>query len=135
MRLRDPTTWMWGEALELLERADRLHRQFFQLENNRNRFPTWEPPVDIFETEQELVVLVALPGVAAEQLDVSIDGATVIIRGRRGMPASYRNAAIRRLEIPYGRFERRIELAPGQFQPGKQWLQDGCLVLTLNKLG
>src|ERR1700737_2691838 len=81
MRLRDPTTWMWGEALELLERADRLHRQFFQLENNRDRFPTWEPPVDIFETEQELVVLVALPGVAAEQLDVSIDGATVIIRG------------------------------------------------------
>src|SRR3982074_3226514 len=123
MRLRDPTTWMWGEALELLERADRLHRQFFQLENNRNRFPTWEPPVDIFETEQELVVLVPLPDVAAEQLDVPIAGTPVIIRGRRGMPASYRSAAMRRLEIAYGRLGRRIEFAPGQFQPGKRWLQ------------
>lgn len=134
MRLRDPTIWMWGEALELLEHADRLHRQFFQLGHHRNPGPTWEPPVDLFETERELVVLVALPGVAAEQLEIIIDGAAVIIRGQRAMPVHCKSAAIRRLEIPYGQFERHIELPSEKFQPGQRSLQDGCLTLTLRKL-
>jgi HSP20 family molecular chaperone IbpA len=134
MRLRNPTGWMWGEALELLEHADRLHRQFFQLGNHRNQCPTWEPPVDMFETEFELVVLAALPGVSAEQLEILIDGPTVIIRGQRAMPAAWKSAAIHRLEIPYGRFERRIELPSEKFQPGQRSLQDGCLILTLHKL-
>lgn len=135
MRLRDPTGWMWGEALELLERADRLHRQFFQLGHHRNQCPTWEPPVDIFETDRELVVFVALPGVAAEQLEIVIDGTAVIIAGRRVMPAICRNATIRRLEIPYGRFERRIELPPAQFRLEQKSLQDGCLFLTFIRIG
>jgi HSP20 family protein len=135
MKLRDPAVWIWGDALELLERADRLHRQFFQPGHHRNPCPTWEPPVDMFETERELVVLVALPGVTAAQLEVTVDGAVVIVRGQRAMPASCRSATIHRLEIPYGRFERRIELPAGQFQAGQQMLKDGCLMLTLNKLG
>ena len=135
MRLRDPTGWMCGEALELLERADRLHRQFFQLGHHRNQCPTWEPPVDIFETDRELVVFVALPGVAAEQLEIVIDGTAVIIAGRRVMPAICRNATIHRLEIPYGRFERRIELPPAQFQLEQKSLQDGCLFLTFIRIG
>ncbi len=134
MKLRDPTSWMWGNALELLERADRLHRQFFQPGQHCNQCPTWEPPVDIFETEQELVVFVALPGVAVEQLDITINGAAVMVRGQRAMPATCKNATIRRLEIPYGRFERRIELPSGQFQLGQRLLKDGCLALTLMKL-
>ena len=126
---------MWGEALELLERAERLHRQFFQLGHHGNRCPTWEPPVDIFETDQELVVFVALPGVTETQLDVSTDASAVIIRGRRAMPATANSATIHRLEIPYGQFERRIELPLERFQLGQRTLQDGCLVLTLNRIG
>jgi HSP20 family protein len=135
MKGRDPAISMWDEALQLLERADRLHRQFFQLERHCTGSPTWEPPVDIFETEHELVIIVALPGVSAEQLTISIDGGAVIIRGRRAMPFNREPALIRRLEIPYGQFERRIELPPAQFQVGQRLLKDGCLVLTLNKPG
>jgi HSP20 family protein len=131
--MRDPTIWIWGEALEMMERADRLHRQFFLPGHHRNQSPTWEPPVDIFETESEFAIFVALPGVKAEHLDITIEGATVIVRGQRAIPAS-KSAAIRRLEIPYGRFERRIELPAGQFRVGQRSLQDGCLVLTLTKL-
>jgi HSP20 family molecular chaperone IbpA len=76
-----------------------------------------------------------LPGVAAEQLVISIEGNTVIIRGQRAMPMTREAATIRRLEIPYGQFERRIELSHAKFQPGQRQLKDGCLVLTLNKLG
>jgi HSP20 family molecular chaperone IbpA len=130
MKLRNPSTWMWGEALEMLERADRLHRQFFQPGDVQG----WEPPVDIFETEHGLTLFVALPGVTSDQLAIVVDNGALVIRGRRMIPAICRNAKIRQLEIPYGRFERQIELPPGQFEVGPRTLQDGCLVLTLNKV-
>lgn len=135
MKWRDPTASMWDEALQLLERADRLHRQFFQPSPHAGQCPTWAPPVDIVETQCNLVIIAALPGVAAEQLSVSIDADGVFIRGQRAMPAGGDTAVIRRLEIPFGRFERRIELPAGQFRLGQRLLKDGCLILTLDKLG
>lgn len=126
---------MWGEALELLERAERLQRQFFQPGRlgSRGRCPSWEPPIDIFETDGELVILAALPGVIAEQLEVIVEGSALLIRGQRAMPLTCKSATIRRLEIPYGRFERRIELPSTQFREWQQLLKDGCLFLTLTK--
>ena len=41
---------------------------------------------------------------------------------------------IHRLELPYGRFERRIELPPGRFDVVRRELVDGCLTLGLRKL-
>jgi HSP20 family protein len=119
MTSRDPGIWMWAEACELLDRAERLNRQFFQPRPGRGRRPTWEPPVDVLETEGELWILVALPGVVA---------------GERPMPGRAQSGVIRRLEIPYGHFERRIDLPPGRFEIGRRELADGCLVLGLRKL-
>ena len=125
---------MWAEACELLEEAERLHRQFFVPARNRSKDPTWEPPVDVLETEHELSILVALPGVAHDQVKVVIDGGTLIVIGLRPMPGQSRSTMIRRLEIPYGRFERHIELPAGRFEIGRRELTDGCLLLTLRKL-
>jgi len=124
---------MWAEAVNMLEQADRLHRQFFTLSQARNRGPTWEPPADVFETETHIVVLVALPGVAADRVKVIIDGTFLAIVGERPMPAPAR-VRIRRMEIPYGRFERRIELPLGQFEIQESVLADGCLRLSVRKL-
>jgi HSP20 family protein len=134
MKVRDPTFWMWGEALEMLERADRLQRQFFQLGATRAS-PTWEPPVDIFETERQLILVMALPGVTADQLEIELDGLAIVVRGLRRLPSVCQDCRIHRLELPYGRFERRIELPPGQLQLGERSLADGCLTLALNRLG
>jgi HSP20 family molecular chaperone IbpA len=41
---------------------------------------------------------------------------------------------IHRLELPYGRFERRIELPPGRYEVVQRELIDGCLTLSLRKL-
>jgi HSP20 family molecular chaperone IbpA len=131
---RDPSVFMWGDALELLERADRLHRQFFQLRNVRQPCPAWEPPVDIFETERQFVVVIALPGVAAEQVAVETEGAVLVVRGMRRQPAAAATGLIHRLELPYGQFERRIELPGRRLQLGERRLADGCLTLTLDKL-
>jgi HSP20 family molecular chaperone IbpA len=134
MKVRDPTRWMWGEALEMLERADRLHRQFFQLGATRHASPTWEPPVDIFETERQVIVVVALPGVAGDQLAIEVEGAAVVVRGQRRLPEPACSAHIHRLELPYGRFERRIELPAPRLELGEHSLDNGCLTLSLTKL-
>jgi HSP20 family protein len=125
---------MWAEACELLERAERLNRQFFQPRAARGRRPSWEPPVDVLESEGELWIMVALPGVRAEQLQVQVDGSALVVSGERPMPGRTRTGIIRRLEIPYGYFERRIELPAGRFAIARRELVDGCLVLGLGKL-
>ena len=133
MRSRDPRSWMWAEALDLLQSAERLQRQFFQLGAAQGA-PTWEPPVDLYETGNELWILVALPGVTTDQLEVVIDGATLVVRGERPLPQSARGATILRLEIPYGRFQRRIALPAGRLQILERKLEHGCLVLCLQRM-
>jgi HSP20 family protein len=131
---REPGAWMWAEACELLERAERLNRQFFQPRPAEARRPAWEPPVDVLETEGELWILVALPGVGPDRVEVLVADGTLVVAGERPMPGRSRAGVIRRLEIPYGRFERRIELPEGRFDVVRRELADGCLVLGLRKL-
>lgn len=133
MRSRDHRSWMWAEALDMLQSAERLQRQFFQLGATHGA-PTWEPPVDLYETGNELWILVALPGVTTDQLEVVIDGATLVVRGERPLPLGARGAAILRLEIPYGRFQRRIALPAGRLQILERKLENGCLVLCLQRM-
>lgn len=134
MSSRDPRNWMWIEACEFIERAERLHRQFFELSALPARRPSWQPPVDIYETADALWLMVALPGVPADRLDIRIDGGTVIVAGTRPLPELPHDTVLHRLEIPHGRFERRIELPAGRFQLEKHELLNGCLMLGLRKL-
>jgi HSP20 family molecular chaperone IbpA len=134
MRSRDPGVWMWAEACELLDRAERLHRQFFVPQRAHGQHPVWEPPVDLLETDGELWICVALPGVPKEQLHVLVENGVLIVTGERSMPGRARGTRIHRLEIPYGRFERRIELPAGRFDVVRRDLTDGCLTLGLRKL-
>jgi len=133
MRSRDPGSWMWAEALELLQDAERLQRRFFHIGVVQDA-PRWEPPVDLYESGDELRLLVALPGVAAQQLEVVLAQDSIVVRGERSLPANSRRAAIHRLEIPYGQFERRITLPAGEFALIDQRLEHGCLVLTMRRL-
>ncbi len=112
---RRSTTWMWAEACEALARTERLRQQFFELESDLGAAaPGWQAPVDVFESGRELVVWVALPGVAPESVDIGLNGTTLRVSGVRRLRVEPRSAVIRRLEIPHGRLERRIELpAPG----------------------
>lgn len=125
-------TWMWDRAQELLEEAERLQKSFFQLSSGR---AGWEPPVDLFETATEYQLFVALPGVDAESLEVLLQDGTVLVRGVRTLPPALRNAMVHRLEIPHGRFERRIGLPSTKIELGKSELAHGCLVIRLTKKG
>ena len=54
---------MWAKACAAMERAERLHRQFFHRGMSRH----WEAPCDIFETDDALTILIALPGVDSKR--------------------------------------------------------------------
>ena len=122
---------MWSEACRLLDRADNLHRRFFQVGVG---FVGWEPPADVYETEHELWIEIALPGVATQDLEVTVEGGVLVVRGERGLPAVPGPAVIRRMELPHGRFERRIRLPAGTYEFTKRALAEGCLQLVLRKL-
>jgi len=121
--------WMWSEACDQLARAERLHRQFFQPRHSG----AWEPPVDIIETEREVLIFVALPGVSLDKAEAVIDGADLVIAGTRVLPPELRTATIHRLELPQGRFERRVRLPTGRYRDVRRSAADGCLVVTLGK--
>jgi len=135
MRRSDPGDWMWAEACELLDQAERLQRRFFRLDTSRPARPSWEPPVDMYETEREIVFIVAMPGVAAERVQVITDNDALIVRGERPLPFSGRPLTVRQLEIPYGAFERRIPLPAGRFDAAAPELNHGCLLLRLRRIG
>ncbi|MGA2366098.1 MAG: Hsp20/alpha crystallin family protein, partial [Steroidobacteraceae bacterium] len=63
---------MWSRACALLEEAERRHRRFFDLRSVAERPPAWEPPVDIYVLERELQVVVALPGVSPDAIEVEL---------------------------------------------------------------
>jgi HSP20 family protein len=130
-----PSYWMWSEACAMLARAERLHREFFRLTGPVARLPTWEPPVDVLETERAVLVLVALPGVNPDGVEASIDGSDLVFSGYRAFPAEMVTAVIHRLELPQGRFERRVRLPAGRYGAVHRSAADGCLIITLQKSG
>lgn len=131
MRDWDPNTWLWGEARDMLDRAERLQRLLFRVQGGTVTAPAWSPLVDVFDQGHEVVVMVALPGVRPTQVEVVVEPHGMLVRGVCPLPPECRHAHIRQLEIPYGRFERRVPLPAGPFELIGQSFFNGCLVLTL----
>jgi HSP20 family molecular chaperone IbpA len=124
---------MWAHACELMAQAERMHQQFFRLTPSARTQTSWEPPVDIFEDEREVDIVIAMPGVPAERVQISTEPGVVVVRGERPLPFANARHAMRQLEIPYGWFERRIPLSGVRVESGTHQLVDGCVVLRLNK--
>ncbi|HEX3860153.1 MAG TPA: Hsp20/alpha crystallin family protein [Stellaceae bacterium] len=130
MSQRQLDAMMWANACAAMERAQRLRRQFFH-----HATPHWEAPVDVFETDDALTILIALPGVTLDSISVTLNAGALIVQGERPLPGELQHACILRMEIPYGHFERRIELPPVPFEISGRHLADGCLMLRLQKGG
>ena len=89
MSTKDPVNWMLSEAINSLVRAERLRQQFFSLQSAAGaREASWEPPIDVLETDREILIFVALPGVDPEQVEAVIESGTLVISGDRVLPLS-----------------------------------------------
>lgn len=133
MRAADPRSWMWSEAIEMLARAERMHREVFRPQPPAARQPCWEPPVDVLETAREVIVLAALPGVDPATVTTAIEDGSLVIFGERVLPPQLRSAEIHRLELPQGCFQRRVAIPAGRYDDVVRSSANGCIVVTLHK--
>jgi len=117
----------------MLDQADRLTQQFFRLQEQEQLGGVWEPPVDVYETEENWTVVVALPGVPSERIRYGLEADSLLVVAERPIPSECSEGAIRRKELPHGRFARRLRFRAAPLEVSQASLKDGCLVLVLRK--
>ena len=102
---------------------------------DRLRGNTWQPSVDVFETQEAIVVRAEIPGVRSEDLQVNVDGAVIRISGVRRVPPQLRVQRLLRMEIAFGPFEREVRIGlPFDRDTVSARLEDGFLSVTLAKV-
>ncbi len=133
MTSRKTTDWMWAQASDLLDQVERMHRQLFHLATPGREYVIWEPPVDVFESELELIVIIALPGVPQDQVEVLSEPGELLVRADCPLPFASSCRSVRRMEIPYGRFERRIAVPAIRPETARREFRDGYLIMLFDK--
>jgi HSP20 family protein len=94
----------------------------------------WTPRVDIFEEGNELVVKAELPGVKKEDMEVTLEGDTLIIRGERKQEKEVKEDHYYRKESSYGSFSRQFTVPAGITSADiKASYKDGILEVRLPK--
>lgn len=96
---------------------------------------TWKPQMDIYETEDEIIVIAEVSGVTKDNLEIEIDEKAARISGVRKPSQPGREARYRLAEIQYGKFDRIIFL-PTQIDTDQisATYQDGFLQLRMGKM-
>jgi len=94
----------------------------------------WLPSVDMYETKDDLVLKVEVPGVREKDVAVSITGDLLTIRGERRWDDQSKDQKFLHVERVYGQFERLIQLPMAvQADRVKATYRDGLLEITLPK--
>ena len=132
---------IWQRTSDLLQQVERIHRNFLQIaagtqyRASHRRGLAWEPPVNVVETDTSLWVISAVPGVAADRMNVRLEGCELVISGERPLPKCCNDGELKLWEMPLGRFERRLTLIEGRkpLSLGEVSLQDGLLIIELRK--
>src|SRR5262249_16508542 len=122
---------MWAQACELLDQADRMQRQLLRYVGPARGAAVWEPPVDIQETPDGLQFVFAIPGVDPERIEITLDADALSVSAVRAPRLGTPDSIVRRVEIPHGRFVRRIALAGARLRLGESRYHNGCLELRL----
>lgn len=94
----------------LQEHLNRLFEGGFQSRSDNSNLTTWAPAVDIYETENELVIKADLPEINEKELDVRVENNTLTIRGERKFEQKVKEGSYLRTERTYGSFSRSFSL-------------------------
>jgi HSP20 family protein len=96
---------------------------------------SWKPQMDIYETEEEIIVTAEISGVKQEDLEIEIDEKAARISGVRKPSLPGKEAKYRLAEIQYGKFDRIIFLpSPIDTDQISASYQNGFLNLKMNKI-
>ena len=118
----------------LQDQINRLFNETFDRPSGEANLTTWAPPVDIYETEHELVVKADLPDVKPEDLDIRVENNILTIRGQRRFEKKVNEDNYLRVERAYGSFSRSFSLANTvNTEAIKADYKDGVLSLSVPK--
>jgi HSP20 family protein len=115
---------------------DRLFRDAFSSQLGETELSTrsWAPPVDIYETEDAIVLKAELPGVDPKDVEVRVEDNTLYLKGERKFEKEVKEQNYHRVERSYGSFARSFSL-PNSISADKvkAEFKDGLLTLTMPK--
>jgi HSP20 family protein len=95
----------------LQDQINRVFSEALDRRGDESTLTAWAPPVDIYETESELVVKADLPDVDPKDLDIRVENNILTIRGERKFEKSVAEDNYLRVERSYGTFSRSFSLA------------------------
>ena len=99
------------EFAAMQDRMNRLFGNAYLRDEDTSVRGNWVPAVDIYETEaHDLVVRAELPGMAREDIEVSVENSTLILKGEKKLDAAVKEENYRRIERTYGTFHRSFTL-------------------------
>ena len=129
----------WEPIRDLLSTQrgfDRLFREGFSPVFDETEVSTrsWAPPVDIFETENDIVLKAELPGIDPKDVEVRVEDNTLYLKGERKYEKEVNDKNYHRVERSYGSFARSFSL-PNSIDADKVKAEykDGLLTLTMPK--
>jgi HSP20 family protein len=124
---------VWSHFSDLQEDINRL----FDLTTDRFRGGgalVWSPSLDIYEEKDTLVVKADLPGMKGEEIDISVQGDVLILRGERKQESEVKEKGCYRSERSYGSFQRAVGLPyPVDQREAKATHRGGVLEVRLPK--
>jgi HSP20 family protein len=94
----------------------------------------WMPAVDVSEKPKEVIVKAELPGMDPKEIDISMQGNVLTLRGERKQEKEEKEESYHRVERSYGAFSRSVRL-PAEVQPDKvkATYKDGVLTIEMPK--
>jgi len=118
----------------LQDQINRLFNEAFDRSSEDANLTPWSPSVDIYETEQNLVVKADLPDIKPEELDIRVENNILTIRGERQFEKKVNESNYLRVERAYGSFSRSFALANTVNSEAIQAdYKNGVLTLTMPK--
>jgi HSP20 family protein len=121
-------------ATTLQEQINRVFGDVVGRTGEESNLTPWAPEVDIYETENELVVKADLPDVNPQDLDIRVENNILTIRGERKFDTKVNEDNYLRIERSYGSFSRSFSLANSvKSEAIKADYQNGVLTLSIPK--
>jgi len=118
----------------LQDQINRLFYETFDRSSEEASLTPWAPAVDIYETEQNLVVKADLPDIKPEEIDIRVENNILTIRGERQFEKKVNESNYLRVERAYGSFSRSFSLANTVNTEAIQAeYKNGVLTLTIPK--
>ena len=99
------------EFAAMQDRMNRLFGNVYLRDEDTGVRGNWVPAADIYETDNhDLVVRAELPGMTREDIDVSVENNTLILKGEKKLDTEVKEESYRRIERTYGTFHRSFTL-------------------------